>query len=48
VAAEGDAEGFEFAAEGEVVVDFAVEDEDISRGLVAHGLIACFGEIENR
>ncbi len=48
VAVEGDAYGFEFPAEGEVVVDFAVEDEDISRGLLAHGLIARFGEIENR
>jgi hypothetical protein len=45
--AEGDTEGFEFAAEGEVVVDFAIEDEDIPRSLIAHRLVTRFREIEN-
>lgn len=47
VATKGNAEGFEFTTEVKVVVDFAIEDEDIAGGLVAHRLIAGFGEIEN-
>jgi hypothetical protein len=43
----GEDEGEEEAAEVEVVVDFAVEDEDIAGGLVAHWLVAGFGEIED-